>query len=79
MNWPMMVAVFFATAILDAIWTLYIEAVSMRRAWTASLSNGAIIGLGAMLAVNYVNDRSLIWAAIVGGFVGTFAIMRWRK
>jgi hypothetical protein len=50
--------------------------VGKRRAMRSALWASAIMACGSFVTVSYVGDRSLIVAAILGAFVGTYFVVR---
>lgn len=73
------VAVFFAVAVGDVVWTLWANAIAEKKKWVAALTSGLIISIGSFTTVNYVNDHRLIPAAVLGAIVGTLTVMTWRE
>jgi hypothetical protein len=69
------ILVFFAVALADGAWTLYMQGVAEQRKWKASVSSVLIIALGAFTAISYIEDRRLLIPALLGAFVGTFVTM----
>jgi len=57
----------------DVCWTRYFMTVADKKAIPAGLWSSAIILFGAICTTEYVNDRSLIIAAILGAFIGSAA------
>ena len=68
-----------AMAITDVCWAYYFIKVDERRAVGAGLWAVALFVCGATVTANYVNDRSLIFAAALGAFVGTWATIVYKK
>ena len=68
-----------AMAITDVCWAYYFIKVDERRAVGAGLWAVALFVCGATVTANYVNDRSLIFAAALGAFVGTWATIAYKK
>jgi peptidoglycan biosynthesis protein MviN/MurJ (putative lipid II flippase) len=71
--------VMLAMAITDVCWAYYFIKVDERRAVGAGLWAVALFVCGATVTANYVNDRSLIFAAALGAFVGTWATIAYKK
>jgi hypothetical protein len=69
------ILVFFAVALADGAWTLYMQGVAEQRKWKASLASVVIIALGAFTAISYIEDKTLLIPALFGAFVGTFVTM----
>jgi len=69
-------AVMLSMLLADACWTLYFMTVSEKKAIQAGLWSSAIILFGALCTTEYVHDRSLIIAAMLGAFLGsTFTVL----
>ena len=69
------VLVFSATAAADFAWTAYIRAASAGVQLSAALWSALIVALGSIAVVEYTSDHALVWAAVVGAFVGTYLSM----
>lgn len=68
-----------AVAVLDFIWARYTLAISNRAAFAAGGYAAVIYVLGGMVALAYVHEPSMLAAAGVGAFIGTYAATRWGK
>lgn len=68
--------VFISAFITDAVWAYYIKHTSQNNAWRSSASGAIIVLIGGLMTVEYVQDRRLILAAALGGFWGTFALVK---
>jgi hypothetical protein len=71
--------VMLAMAITDVCWAYYFIKVDERRAIGAGLWAVALFVCGATVTANYVDDKSLIVAAAIGSFVGTWATVEYKK
>ncbi len=71
--------VFCSAFITDAIWAYYIDHTSKANAWRSSFSGALIVLIGGMMTVEYVQDRRLIVVAALGGFFGTFVLVKYNK
>lgn len=71
--------VFFAAGLTDAVWTLYIRHTSMGNVWRATIYSSAIVFMGAFVTVEYVNDKRLVFAAALGGGLGTYILLKREK
>ena len=72
-------AVMAAMAITDVCWAFYFIKVDERRAIGAGLWAVALFVCGATVTANYVDDKSLIVAAALGSFIGTWATVEYKK
>lgn len=63
----------------DVTWTYYFIEVEARRPAQAGAWSALIILFGAFTAVNYMQDRRLIVAAMIGAFLGTYLTVRYKK
>lgn len=77
--WVKFIMVVISVTITDICWTYYFIEVDGRRSVAASLWASLIVGLGAFSAYTYVNDHSLIVAAVIGSFIGTYASIEHKK
>jgi hypothetical protein len=71
--------VMLAMAATDVCWAYYFIKVDERRAIGAGLWAVALFICGATVTANYINDRSLIFAAALGSFLGTYATIKYKK
>lgn len=55
----------------DVCWTKYFMKVAELKAISAGAWSSSIILFGAICTTEYVNDRSLILAAMIGAFIGS--------
>lgn len=62
----------------DIAWASYTIKVDNRQAAKAGLWSMMIMLFSALTTTNYVNDKSLIIAAMVGCFLGTFITVRYH-
>lgn len=67
--------VFLAVALADVCWTKYMQKVAEKLAHASAFWSAAIIALGAFTVTEYVQDRWLIVAAILGAYVGTWVTL----
>ena len=63
----------------DVCWTMYFIEVEKRNAVKAGLWSAAILLFGSFITIQYVEDRRLLVAAIIGAFVGTAATVIYKK
>lgn len=63
----------------DVTWTYYFIEVEARRPAQAGVWSALIILFGAFTAVNYMQDRRLIVAAMIGSFLGTYLTVRYKR
>ncbi len=66
------ILIFFATALSDLVWTMWILHTTSLNRWRSSAYSSAIILLGGLTVVSYVSDKRLLVPAAIGAFVGTF-------
>jgi len=71
--------VMLAMAITDVCWAYYFIKVEERRPMGAGLWATALFICGASVTSNYVDDKSLIIAAALGSFIGTWATITYKK
>ena len=63
----------------DICWTLYFIKVGEKKEIDAGIWSSLIILFGALSTTEYVNDRTLIFAAMLGAFIGTYAVVFVKK
>lgn len=68
-----------AVALADVFWTLYFIATEQRKAAAAAAWSASIVLLSAYTVTEYVHDRKLVIAAVLGAFIGTYATVRFKK
>ncbi len=73
------ILVFIAMTIADVCWTLYFISVDERKSVTAGIWGSAIYLCGAFGVLSYTEDKSLIIAAVLGSFVGTYLTVEYKK
>jgi hypothetical protein len=71
--------VMLAMIIADVCWTVYFIKVEERRAIASGIWSSLIIIASAFTTTSYVEDRSLIPAAVLGAFIGTAATVWYKK
>lgn len=70
-------AVFFAVAVVDVLWALYMGSVARKQAFWAATWSSLIILLGAFSVVQYTQDHWMLAPAMLGAFIGThFTVSR---
>jgi len=67
--------VFFGVALADVFWTLYIVWAGERRKFLAGFASACVIGTGAYVTIEYVNDPQMIIPACLGAFAGTVWVL----
>lgn len=73
------ILVFFAAGVVDSIWAFYIIACADKSPIKAALWGAAVMGIGAFLTITYVGDHTYLPTAIVGGMIGTYLTVRFKK
>jgi len=72
-------AVMASVAITDVIWALYFIEVSNKNAAKSGFWSSLIILFGAFITTEYIQDKTLIFAAVIGAFIGTFLVVKYKK
>lgn len=70
--------VMLSMALADVCWTLYFMKVAEKKAVQAAFWGSIIILFGAISTTSYVDDHSLVIAAVVGAFLGTYATIKFK-
>ena len=60
-----------AMIVADVCWTYYFIKVEERKAIAAGVWSALIIVASSFITTSYVEDRSLVPAAVLGAFIGT--------
>lgn len=71
--------VMLAMIIADICWTVYFIKVEERRAIASGIWSALIIIASAFTTTSYVEDKSLIPAAVIGAFIGTAGTVWYKK
>jgi hypothetical protein len=71
--------VIIATILVDICWAYYFIKINEEEPLPASTWASLILVFGAFTTINYVDDRSLLIAAVIGSFIGTYATIWYRK
>ena len=73
------IGVMTSMILADVSWTYYFIKVEERKSLSAGIWSALIVVFGIFTTINYVEDRSLVVAAIIGAFVGTFLAVEIKK
>ncbi len=68
-----------AMAITDICWTYYFIKIGERKSIQAGVWAILLFLSGAIVTTNYVGDNTLIIAAAVGSFIGTWITVEYKK
>ena len=71
--------VMVAMIIADICWTYYFIKVEERKAIAAGIWSSFITVSGSFITTSYVEDKSLIIAAVIGAFIGTAGTVYFKK
>ena len=72
------ILVVIAMIVADVCWTYYFIKVEERKAIAAGIWSALIIVVSSFITTSYVEDRSLVPAAVIGAFIGTAGTV-WYK
>jgi len=73
------ILVLVAMFIADVCWTYYFIKIEERKSVAAGLWGVGIYLCGAFTVMSYMEDRSLIVAAMIGSFLGTYCTIEYKK
>lgn len=73
------IGVMFAMTLADICWTYYFIKIEERKSIAAGIWACLIYIFGAFTVTSYIEDRSLIIAAIIGSFIGTAGTIEYKK
>lgn len=71
--------VLVAMIVADVCWAQYFIKVSERKALAAGSYGSVIVFLGAVSTVNYVHDGTLLIAAVLGAFIGSYGTVYYNN
>ena len=69
--WLKFIGVIISVSIADIAWTYYFIKVEERKALAAGIWASLILIVGTYTVTNYINDKTYIFAGIIGTFIGT--------
>ena len=73
------IGVLVAMALADVCWAYYFITIDERKSVAAGIWAVFIYMFGAFTVTSYMEDRSLILAAMIGSFVGTYLTVEYKK
>jgi len=73
------ILVMLAMIVADVCWTFYFIKVEERKVIASGVWSSLIIVSSAFITTSYVEDRSLIPAAVLGAFIGTAGTVWYKK
>jgi hypothetical protein len=71
--------VMLSMILADICWTKYFMVIADRKVLAAGIWSAAIILFGAICTTEYVTDRTLIVAAMLGAFIGSSLTVKLDK
>lgn len=77
--WLKFVLVMGLMAVVDLCWAKYTLAMQEKHPMRSGLWSVGIMLCGSLVTVNYVGDKTLITAAAIGAFAGTFYTVRHNR
>ena len=63
----------------DVCWAYYFIKIDERRSMAAGIWAALIYIFGAYTVTSYIDDKSLIAAAMIGSFLGTYCTVEYKK
>jgi hypothetical protein len=73
------IAVIIATAAVDICWTMYFLGVESRRSMSAATWAVILLVVSAFVTTNWIHDNTLLIAAAIGSFIGTYISIEHKK
>jgi len=77
--WLQFITIIILVTLSDICWTMYFIKVGEKKSFAAASWSSIILLFGALTTINYVHDKTLIIAAAIGGFIGTFISVEYNK
>lgn len=71
--------VMFSMIAADVCWTYYFIKVEERKPFAAGLWGSVIVLFSAFITTNYVDDKSFVFAAFLGAFIGTTGTVWYKR
>jgi len=71
--------VMFAMVATDVCWTFYFIKVEERKSVAAGIWSALIMLAGGTVTMNYVEDKTLLIAALIGAFIGTAGTIEYKR
>lgn len=75
----LLVLAFFVAFVNDFMWAYYIISTAERRPFASAISSGAIVLLTGTMVMTYLKDSHAVVFAAIGGSLGTFLIVKFKK
>ena len=73
------ILVMLAMVVADVCWTYYFLKVEERKPMAAGIWSALIIVASSFITTSYVEDKSLVPAAVLGAFLGTAGTVYYKK
>lgn len=73
------IGVMVSMFLVDICWAKYFLWVGKHNPLRSAMWGSLILVFGAFTTINYVDDKSLLLAAIIGGFLGTYYAVNKEK
>ena len=73
------ILVMLAMVVADVCWTYYFLKVEERKPMAAGVWSALIIVASSFITTSYVEDKSLVPAAVLGAFLGTAGTVYYKK
>lgn len=71
--------IFSIMVIVDVIWTLYLSSVQNNKPFSAGLCSIFIYLTSAITTTKWVENKNYILPALVGAFLGTYLVVKYKK
>lgn len=80
MNYPLQfLGVLIAMFLADIAWAYYFIKIEERKSVAAGVWAVMIYMFGAFTVTSYMSDKTLIVAAMIGSFLGTYCTIEYKK
>lgn len=77
--WMTFLGVAFISGVADVVWVKYFQTIERKAAVSAAVWGALIYGMSGLTFLSYKAEDSMVIAAMIGGFIGTFLTVKFSK
>ena len=71
--------VVLVSGLVDVVWVKYFQTIADKRAIAAAFWGAVIYGMSGVTFISYKYDNTMVFAAMIGGFIGTYVTIKYSK